>query len=61
MNVINEIDSFITLKNAIAYNNLTDKLLFIGESLDLSPTGNKVLLVEDQLIKLLQDNGIEIK
>ena len=61
MNVINEIDSFITLKNAIAYNNLTDKLLFIGESLDLSPTGNKVLLVEDKLIKLLQDNGIEIK
>ena len=61
MNIVNEIDSFLTLKNAIAYNNLTDKLLFIGESLDLSPTGNKVLLVEDQLIKLLQDNGIEIK
>jgi hypothetical protein len=53
-------DEFVTLENAIKYNELTDKLLFIAEALDLSPTGNKVLKVEDRLIKLLQDNNVTI-
>jgi hypothetical protein len=56
-----KIEEFITLENAITYNNVIDKLLFIGESLDISPLGGKVLKVEDLLIKLLEDNGIEIK
>ena len=56
-----KIEEFITLENAITYNNVIDKLVFIGESLELSPVGNKVLKVEDLLIKLLVDNGIEIK
>jgi hypothetical protein len=53
-------DEFVTLENAIHYNNVTDKLLFIAEALDLSPVGNKVLKVEDKLIKLLKDNNIEL-
>jgi hypothetical protein len=53
-------DEFVTLENAIKYNQVTDKLLFIAEALDLSPTGNKVLKVEDKLINLLQDNNIEL-
>ena len=53
-------DEFVTLENAIHYNNVTDKLLFIAEALDLSPMGNKVLKVEDKLIKLLEDNNIEL-
>ena len=53
-------DDFVTLENAIKYNQVTDKLLFIAEALDLSPVGNKVLKVEDKLIKLLQDNNIEL-
>jgi len=53
-------DEFVTLENAIHYNNVTDKLLFIAEALDLSPVGNKVLKVEDKLIKLLEDNNIEL-
>ena len=54
-------NEFITLQNAIQYNQEQNKLFFIADSLDISALGNKVLEVEDSLIKLLEDNGIEIK
>lgn len=53
-------DEFVNLENAIKYNQVIDKLVFIAEALELSPVGNKVLKVEDRLIKLLRDNNIEI-
>jgi len=55
------LDQFLTLENAIKYNNRQNKLFFIADELDISAVGNKVLLVEDQLIKILEDNNIELK
>ena len=55
------IENFLTLENAIKYNNLTDKLLYISEELEISALGNKVLAIEDKLIEILQSNNIEIK
>ena len=55
------IENFLTLENAIKYNNLTDKLLYISEELEISVLGNKVLAIEDKLIEILQSNNIEIK
>ena len=55
------IENFLTLENAIKYNNLTDKLLYISEELEISALGNKVLAIEDKLIEILQSNNIEIR
>lgn len=53
-------NDFITLENAITYNNTIDKLVWIGDSLDLSPIGHKVLCVEALLMIVLFNNNIEI-
>lgn len=55
------LDTFLTLENAIQYNNVTDKLVFIADELDISAVGRKVLEVEDQLIQILTNNNIEVK
>jgi len=55
------LENFLTLENAIQYNNVTDKLVFIADELDISAVGRKVLAVEDQLIQILIDNNIEVK
>jgi hypothetical protein len=55
------LDTFLTLENAIQYNNVTDKLVFIADELDISAVGRKVLAVEDQLIQILINNNIEVK
>jgi hypothetical protein len=52
---------FLTLENAIKYNNEQNKLFFIADELDIAATGSKVIWVEDQLIDILQANNIEIK
>jgi hypothetical protein len=52
---------FLTLENAIKYNNEQNKLFFIADELDIAATGRKVIWVEDQLIDILQANNIEIK
>jgi hypothetical protein len=59
-NMLN-LDTFLTLENAIQYNNVTDKLVFIADELDISAVGRKVLEVEDQLIQILTNNNIEVK
>jgi len=58
---MNNLNAFLTLDNAIKYNNVTDKLVFIADELEISAVGNKVLQVEDQLIQILNDNNIEVK
>ena len=55
------LENFLTLENAIQYNNVTDKLVFIADELDISAVGRKVLAVEDQLIQILINNNIEVK
>ena len=52
---------FLTLENAIKYNNEQNKLFFIADELEIAATGSKVIWVEDQLIDILQANNIEIK
>jgi hypothetical protein len=52
---------FLTLENAIKYNNEQNKLFFIADELEIAATGRKVIWVEDQLIDILQANNIEIK
>lgn len=55
------IENFLTLQNAITYNNITDKLFFIADQLEISPRGNKVLAIESKLIEILELNNIEIR
>jgi hypothetical protein len=55
------IENFLTLQNAITYNNITDKLFFIADQLEISPRGNKVLAIEGKLIEILELNNIEIR
>ena len=55
------LENFLTLENAIQYNNEQNKLFFIADELDISPQGRRVLAVEDMLIKILIDNNIEVK
>ena len=57
---MHNLDQFLTLENAIHYNNVTDKLVFIADELDISAVGQKVLEVENRLIGILEDNHIEI-
>lgn len=57
---MNNLDQFLTLDNAIQYNTVTDKLVFIAEELDISAVGQGVLEVEDRLIRILEDNNIPI-
>jgi hypothetical protein len=52
---------FLTLENAIKYNNEQNKLFFIADELEIAATGRKVIWVEDQLIDILQANNIEVK
>jgi hypothetical protein len=49
---------FLTLENAIQYNNLTDKLIFIADELDISALGKKVFEIENMLCDILIANGI---
>jgi hypothetical protein len=58
---MNNLDQCLTLENAIHYNNITDKLVFIAEELDISAVGHRVIEVEDRLIRILADNNIQLK
>jgi hypothetical protein len=52
------LEQFLTLENAIKYNNLTDKLIFIADELDISALGKKVFEIENMLCDILIANGI---
>ena len=52
------LEQFLTLENAIEYNNLTDKLIFIADELDISALGKKVFEIENMLCDILIANGI---
>tara|TARA_R110000822_G_scaffold267616_2_gene391105 strand:+ start:18 stop:203 length:186 start_codon:yes stop_codon:yes gene_type:complete len=52
------LEHFLTLENAIQYNNLTDKLIFIADELDISALGKKVFEIENMLCDILIANGI---
>jgi hypothetical protein len=52
------LEQFLTLENAIQYNNLTDKLIFIADELDISALGKKVFEIENMLCDILIANGI---
>ena len=55
------LNQFLTLENALKYNDEQNKLFFIADELDISPQGNKVLLIEDKLIQILDDHNIPLK
>ena len=61
INTTQNLDKFLTLDNAIKYNNEQNKLFFIADELDISPQGRKVLIIEDMLCKILEANNIAIK
>ena len=54
------LENFLTLENAVIYNNSIDKLIFIADSLDISAIGQKVLNVETKLMNILINNNIYI-
>jgi hypoxanthine-guanine phosphoribosyltransferase len=60
INTIQNLDKFLTLDNAIKYNNQQNKLFFIADELDISATGRKVLIIEDLLCKILEANNIPL-
>jgi len=60
INTTQNLDKFLTLDNAIKYNNEQNKLFFIADELDISATGRKVLIIEDLLCKILEANNIPL-
>jgi len=54
-------DEFLTLENALKYNEEQNKLFYIADELDISPQGNKVLAIEGKLIEILQAHNITLK